>query len=412
MRINFFIIIISITSLVTAQVTWTKNPTNLVLSKILNQYEGIAIGSPSVISDNDTLKMLYAAGGVDTKGRISYAYSLDGTHWTNYNAATPIFDVSSDGNWDSHFLDTPDWLKDNMGYKLYYFGDRDNNSIGGAIGLAESDDGIHWNRVGTEPILSPGNSGEWDELYIESPSVLYDGTTYFMWYSGINANYKVSIGVATSPDGIHWTKNNGNPVIDTDSDYSWEGLSVATPTIIKKDEHFEMWYCGASYHDFLDNDVIDTIKIGYATSLDGLTWTKYAKNPIMDTYTPPYAENEERGPWTPDVIFKDETYYMWYETAHGFGLATSTFENVAIPSVKNNSNNFLIYPNPAKNRLTIDFDNRTHRTIQIRNLQGIVMVECDVVPQMDINLTPLSKGIYLVTLTGMPSLIPQKLIVD
>ena len=249
-----------------AQVTWVKSPHNLVLTKTLNAYEGVAIGSPSIIQDGDTLKMLYAAGGVDSKGRISYAYSLDGIIWQKQNEATPIFDVSSEGKWDSHFLDTPDWLKDSTGYKLYYFGDNDNNSIGGSIGLATSTNGIHWNRVGSEPVLSPGDSTDWDGLYIESPSVLYDGKSYFMWYSGIDKNYKVAIGVATSPDGITWTKYSGNPVIKSDSNYAWDGLSVATPTIIKKDNSFEMWYCGGSYYDMLDDNKLDTIKIGYATS--------------------------------------------------------------------------------------------------------------------------------------------------
>ena len=68
-----------------AQVTWVKSPHNLVFTKTLNAYEGTAIGSPSIIQDGDTLKMLYAAGGVDSKGRISYAYSLDGIIWQKQN---------------------------------------------------------------------------------------------------------------------------------------------------------------------------------------------------------------------------------------------------------------------------------------------------------------------------------------
>jgi hypothetical protein len=43
-------------------------------------------------------------------------------------------------------------------------------------------------------------------------SVLFDGTTYKMWYAGGNASWTGQIGYATSPDGITWTKN-PNPVI-------------------------------------------------------------------------------------------------------------------------------------------------------------------------------------------------------
>lgn len=348
MKYSLVALIFSTVQFSTAQTRWTKSPSNLILTKTVNLSEGTAIGSPSIIDEGDTLKMLYAAGGTDTKGRISYAYSLNGITWIKYNHATPVFDVSSLGNWDSHFLDTPNWIKDSAGYKMYYFGDNDNNAVGGAFGLAISNDGINWVRNSPQPILLPGNLGEWDGLYIESPSVLYDGTSYFMWYSGIDSMYNVRIGAATSLDGISWTKYVANPVIDGGSIYSWEGLSVATPTIIKRNNQFEMWYCGASYHDISDNNIIDTIKVGYATSINGLNWIKYPANPIMSTYDNPYNINESRGPWSPSVIYRpfEAGYYMWYETAYGFGLATANDTLLSVNQTNSNNKTVNLYPNP------------------------------------------------------------------
>lgn len=329
-----------------AQVIWQRSPYNLVMEKSLNISEGLAIGSPSLIDEGDTLKMLYAAGGVDNKGRISYAYSTDGVQWTKYNNAQPVLDVGDPGSWDSHFLDTPDWLKDSSGYKMYYFGDTDNLSVGGAIGLAVSADGINWTRHGNQPVLSPGTPGDWDGLFIESPSVLYDGSLYYMWYSGIDTTWRVRIGVATSPDGITWTKYPGNPVITEGSLYAWDGLSVAVPAVIYHNQAFEMWYCGASYLDLLDNNTVDTLKVGYATSPDGLNWTRYSGNPVMNTYDSPYDSIEYRGPWVPDIIYRpqEDRLYMWYETAYGFGLATSgNGLSVAEPEIPE----IRIFPNPA-----------------------------------------------------------------
>lgn len=393
-----------------AQVTWVKSTHNLVMSKTLNPYEGIAIGSPSIINDNDTLKMLYAAGGIDSKGRISYAYSLDGITWNKPNDAIPIFDVSSEGQWDSHFLDTPDWLKDSTGYKLYYFGDNDNNSIGGAIGLATSTNGIHWTRIGSSPVLSPGDSTAWDGLYIESPSILYDGNKYFMWYSGIDKNYKVGIGVATSTDGRNWIKYSGNPVIKSDLNYEWDGFSVATPTVIKKDNHFEMWYCGGSYYDILDNNQLDTIKIGYATSSDGLVWEKYDQNPVMSTFDPPYTDIEWRGPWTPDVLFTNDTYYLWYETAYGFGLATSILTPLIAPSTHKNLD-LAIYPNPTSNEITLEINEQENTLVKIYNLQGICVTEITGKGVIPIDVSFLPSGIYLVTaFTNNSSFVTKKFI--
>ena len=77
------------------------------------------------------------------------------------------------------------------------------------LGLAESEDGIHFTRRG-EPVLYPANDGqkgrEWpggveDPRLVESPDGKYV-LTYTQW------NRKsYSVGIATSRDLIHWTKH-------------------------------------------------------------------------------------------------------------------------------------------------------------------------------------------------------------
>jgi len=387
-----------------AQTQWSKSPQNLILTKANNFYEGTAIGSPSIIDEGDTLKMVYAAGGLDSKGRISYAYSIDGVTWIKYNRATPVLDVSPAGNWDSHFLDTPEWIKDALGYKLYYFGDADNDPIGSAIGLATSNDGIHWQRYGTQPVLKPGNPGDWDELYIESPSVLFDGQMYYLWYSGVDSTYRVRIGVAISKDGVTWTKFTSNPVIDVGTINSWEGFSVATPTVIKRRGIFEMWYCGASYYDLIDNNAIDTIRIGYATSSDGLHWTKYAYNPVMSTYDDPYTVFESRGPWAPDVIYRplENKYYMWYETAYGFGLATAPDDLLTIKEKQWAPFRFTLSPNPVTDILRIRFSavENPQGKIQLFNILGKQIGEYAISQTMQIDTSILPPGIYFLVLKG------------
>ncbi len=307
------------------QAAWQKCSCNPVMVKDSSFYEGLAIGSPSVLIDSGRFKMLYAAGGLDHKGRIAYAYSSDGVHWTKYRNGTPVFEPDTGNAWDSHFLDTPEWLKDSTGYKMYYFGDTDNDPRHSAIGMATSVDGVHWQRSAANPVLTPGNPGDWDALYIESPAVVFDGTTYFMYFSGVSADYRVRIGLATSSDGIHWTKYPANPVLTEGGLLDWDGFSVGTPTVRFHNGRFEMWYCGVSNFDLLDNKV-DTIKVGYAYSYDGIHWTKDTANPILHTYSSPYTPFDQRGPWAPTVVYDDGAgaYRMWYETAHGFGMAEGT----------------------------------------------------------------------------------------
>jgi len=401
--IAFLLLFFVSLSFLRAQVTWRKSAANPVMTKSANFYEGLAIGSPSLIDEGDTLKMLYAAGGLDSRGRISYAYSTDGISWTKYRAATPVFDVGDSGSWDRHFLDTPEWLKDSSGYRMYYFGDRDNDPIGGAIGLALSDNGIRWTRAASGPVLSPGGPGEWDALYIESPSVLYDGSRYLMWYSGVDTNYKVRIGVASSADGLHWTKYAGNPVIDAGPLRAWDGFSVATPAVILRDGRFEMWYCGVSYHDFLDNGKIDTVKVGYAYSEDGFVWKKDASNPVLSTYDPPYKLSEERGPWAPDLLYRaaENAFYMYYETAYGFGLALDRESTLAAGPDREEAPPFLFFPNPAASFLTLRLTGpcgKDERFV-IRDLSGKQLIVQSAEGQStQIDISSLAPGLYSVQL--------------
>ena len=60
----------------------------------------------------------------------------------------------------------------------------------GGIGLATSPDGVRWRREnGGRPVLSPGPAGAFDEGQGGFPEVLYDGSVYRMWYAGMAADW-------------------------------------------------------------------------------------------------------------------------------------------------------------------------------------------------------------------------------
>jgi predicted GH43/DUF377 family glycosyl hydrolase len=83
---------------------------------------------------------------------------------------------------------------------MYY----DGNPVGSIrIGLAGSDDGVHFTKLGV--VLPLGASGAFDDVYIHSPSALVrDGKTW-LYYTGYNGSaYRV--GLAVSDDGVHFTK--------------------------------------------------------------------------------------------------------------------------------------------------------------------------------------------------------------
>jgi hypothetical protein len=52
------------------------------------------------------------------------------------------------------------------------------------IGHAYSSNGIAWTKDTLNPVLEDGPPGSWDDIMSYQPSVLFDGSTYHMWYSG------------------------------------------------------------------------------------------------------------------------------------------------------------------------------------------------------------------------------------
>ena len=73
---------------------------------------------------------------------------------------------------------------------------------------------VQWIKYPGNPVMEPGPPGAWDEDFIAPSSVLYYDSTYHMWYMGGQLAATSRIGHATSPDGVHWTKDTvNNPVL-------------------------------------------------------------------------------------------------------------------------------------------------------------------------------------------------------
>jgi predicted GH43/DUF377 family glycosyl hydrolase len=138
-----------------------------------------------------------------------------------------------------------------------------------SLALVESTDGVHW----SEPriVLGPNPGTDWEED-LNRPSVVKREDGYHLWYTG-QARGQSWIGYATSPDGVTWTRRSERPVLSPDA--PWEKAAVMCPSVLwdEKARLFRMWYSGG--------DQYEPDAIGYATSPDGVTWTKHAGNPVF-----------------------------------------------------------------------------------------------------------------------------------
>ena len=74
---------------------------------------------------------------------------------------------------------------------------------------------VHWAPLPANPVFTAEGPGHWDVKIRERGSILHEGDTYHLWftgYDGTRAGIKL-LGYATSSDGLHWTRWPSNPLV-------------------------------------------------------------------------------------------------------------------------------------------------------------------------------------------------------
>ena len=167
-----------------------------------------------------------------------------------------------------------------------------------SIALVESSDGIHW----SEPriVLGPTPVSGWEDR-VNRPAVIKRNNIYYMWYTGQTKD-RSWIGYATSADGLRWQRASDKPVLSPEQ--PWENVAVMCPHVIWDEEMnlYRMWYSAGEQYE--------PNAIGYATSLDGLNWTKLTSNPVFTAN--PNNQWEQHKVTGCQVIRYDDWYLMFY----------------------------------------------------------------------------------------------------
>ncbi|MGV9364461.1 beta-xylosidase [Amycolatopsis sp. NPDC003731] len=144
---------------------------------------------PSVMLDRGQTRMWWCSqyGGAGPAGDdILYAQarSFDGP-FTGPGGGVPAAVFSgAPGQFDGMHTCDPSVLRVGSTYYLYYTGAAGDHALGNSIGLATSADGIHWTRAaGGGPILGPSHDVHRENVYgAGQPSAVYlDGWFYLMF---------------------------------------------------------------------------------------------------------------------------------------------------------------------------------------------------------------------------------------
>lgn len=264
--------------------TWTPYAANPVLRADPGSWEQGQPNRPAVVKVGDEYWMYY--DDLDwAPSRIGLAISSDKITWRKRLDVSPVIP----GWFYGQGVGKPSVIVDNGVFKMWF------DAGNGGIGYATSTDGEIW-AVYPRPVFTPDWRQEvWAGTTVKHTSVLKDEAGYRMYYVGFHGSILVShIGVATSTNGITWTRYISNPIISPDHILS--EASVLYPYVARVDELYHMWYY--AYANVAQNGIV------HATSPDGFVWTSEM------TYTLASAA-------APSVLEEQGILHMWYRQDDG-----------------------------------------------------------------------------------------------
>jgi predicted GH43/DUF377 family glycosyl hydrolase len=206
------------------------------------------------------------------------------TAWLKY-PGNPVLGPGPAGSFDSKSVMSTAIVRYEGRYFLYYSGD---GGSGYQVGLATSSDGRSFSRFAGNPIIRAGANA----------SVIRDLSAFRMWYVGGSGVY-----AATSEDGRVWSEEAPGPVMAPGPSDGWDA-SIRSVNVLRDGDMYKMWYSAGKQED---------AKIGYATSPDGVRWTKHARNPVLV----PETSFESVRVHSPCVLRVGDEYQMWYSAYNG-----------------------------------------------------------------------------------------------
>lgn len=241
--------------------------------------------------------------------KLGLVYRPDGNAWwarTHATAPTPL--VVSD-----------DVIR-------IYMACRDDHGIG-RVGCVEvsAHDPTRVLRVGREPVLDVGRPGTFDDNGVMATSVISgaDGR-FFLYYVGFELSahirYRLLAGLATSDDGLHFTRVKETPILERSPDE----LYVRGGSHVRYEGgRYRMWYCAGSQWIDLGGKQMPVYDLRYIESSDGIQW------PAQGKVILPISADDEHGFGRPWVHRTDRAWEFFYSVrrkslrAYRIGYATS-----------------------------------------------------------------------------------------
>ncbi len=176
-----------------------------------------------------------------------------------------------------------------------------------------------------DPILEPGPPGCFDDNGLVACSVIrVKADLFYMYYAGFELHkqvrYKIFTGLATSADGVSFTRHSNVPVLDrTSGEYCFRG----GPFALLDNNRFHIWYVGGSRWTRIGEKDMPVYELRHAVSPDGITWPDEGETVLN------ISESDEHGFGRPWIFHNGESYELHYSVrrislgAYRLGFASS-----------------------------------------------------------------------------------------
>lgn len=185
-----------------------------------------------------------------------------------------------------------------------------------AIGIAIRQQDGCFKRMFDGPVMDRTTK---EPFYCGVPSVYRDGDIWRMWYMSCTEWQDIDgkqepryhIKYAESNDGINW-KRDGRVAIDYIDE---EEGGIVRAHIHFIDGKYHMWYSRRKTRGYRE-DKAASYRIGYATSLDGMDWTRNDDKVNIDVSTTGWDAGMMAYPY----VFDYKSHYVMLYCGNSFGL--------------------------------------------------------------------------------------------
>lgn len=296
-----------------------RHPHNPVIPRTPGSFYSKYAANPDLLFFHGKYHLYFrgqAEAGHDQIGvAIARPEAFDGVHWEMV-PHNPILPVSADpAAFDAgHILDPAAVVLDGRVY-LYYSAHRKdwhNWNVPSHVGLAVSDDGLHFEKHPGNPIIA-GTAPE---------VVLHQGRVHLFFQRRAAAG-NFEIYCCASADGVHFAAGSEQVVLrPAQQAGAFDAFSLSTVRIWQAEGWFYLAYGGCDR--FFDYPVA----IGLARSRDLWQWERYPGNPILRRGAP--GSWDEGALWFATVHRVNQTCYLWYEgTGTGLGLESTAAQEAS-----------------------------------------------------------------------------------